>query len=114
VKNWKRDYTDQAWKFLRKRASDVGVNIYVVPSGAHVHGHTQAVFDWMRSGEWLSDIMARELWKMDASKLRFYIRQIERRGWQTEQETHTLKGRPYIETFTQYRLTNWKPKGGLK
>ena len=107
----RRRYTNQMWVMQRQRGADVGVMIYVIPTSAHNHGHTQTVFDWMRSGEWLSDIMARELWKMNASHLRFYIRQIKRRGWQVEQETHSLIGLPYIETFTQYRLTTWKPEG---
>lgn len=108
----RRKYSHQMWTFHRCRDHVVGVDIYLISKHKMNRGKLQMVFNWMRSGEWLSTIMATELWKMSSSQLRYYIHQLKRRGYGIESETHSLIGLPYIETFTQYRLTTWKPEGG--
>ena len=111
MQNWKRNYSKQMWNFQKRRDHVVGVDIYLISKHKMNRGKLQKVFNWMRSGEWLSTVMAQELWKMNASHMRYYIHQLKRRGYGIESETHPVNGLAYIETFTQYRLTTWQPKG---
>jgi hypothetical protein len=106
----KRYYTNQMWKMLQSKDNDVNRSIYVVPSSPMNKGLTQAIFLWMRSGEWLSNIMADELWKINRSQLKFSINQLRRRGWIIDEQTFAFTGIKYFETYTQYRITNWKPE----
>lgn len=109
MSNYKRNYTHQSWKLLGRRPAVPGANIYLIPVHANNHGKMQRVFDWMRSGEWLSTILANELWKVSAHELRFYIRQLERRGYEVESEVLAVGKGFYYTTYTQYRLTTWEP-----
>lgn len=106
----RRKYSRQMWTFHRCRDHVVGVDIYLITKHKMNRGKLQMVFNWMRSGEWLSTVMAQELFKMDASKLRYYIHQLKRRGYGIESETYPLTGVAYVEYYTQYRLTTWKPE----
>jgi hypothetical protein len=115
MSNLRRAYANQRMRLYVKRnavhpQSPPKVNIYHF-SNEHPNkrGKIQRVFDYMRSGEWLSTIMAQELWKMSPSTLWTCIFEIRRRGYDVE----VAKGKRnnYEDgIYTQYRLTSWEPR----
>ena len=107
-------YTDQAAAMFRERAQSArpsapDMRIYLYADHKNNHGRIQEVFDYMRSGEWLTTVMARELWKMSPTVLRWCIATLRKRGYQVETEVikYTAK---YHEYYTQFRLSTWEPK----
>ncbi len=88
------------------------VNVYRVNDNPHNHGRLQTVFNFMRSGEWLSSPMAYELWGITRGQLRDYVGALRLRGYIVEEQTlmYDRPGRKACYThFTQYRLTTWQP-----
>ena len=115
MSNLRRAYANQRIRLLVKRIgtgaqSAPDVNIYLYNNESPMQrGRIQTVFSWMRSGEWLSQIMAQELWKMSHASLAFCIHELRKRGFEVEQ--HVCKRTKYEDgTFTQYRLVSWEPK----
>lgn len=101
--------------FFRNRVGDTkpsppNLNIYLNVGQGNNHGTIQVVFDWMRSGEWLTALMARELWGIYTANLHFVFRSLRMRGWVIECkvfETDDCKRK-----YFRYRLLTWEPNFG--
>ena len=115
MSNLRRAYANQRLRLTIKRIgtgpqSAADINIYHYKTDSPMkRGRIQTVFSWMRSGEWLSQIMAAELWGMSNGALAFCIYEIRKRGFEVEQQV--CKRTNYQDgTFKQYRLVTWEPK----
>ena len=86
------------------------LDIYLVHEHGNNRGVTQTVFNWMRSGEWLTALMARELWGIYTPNLHYVIRTLRARGWQIECQVDQYLGKK--RKFAKYRLRTWEPQIG--
>lgn len=83
------------------------LNIYLASERPNCNGVMQRIFDWMRSGEWLSTLEAEEILGVTRHQLNYHIGQLRRRGFVIENQT--LKVRFHL-TQSKYRLLNWEPR----